>query len=152
MRLTYCMAVPVPHKPVSPDSHKNCVKVSSLVRVNVMVLDRMYWHPNGVASEWIVVWGNPVKLDSPILREHHLIVWNDNIPSSHSTLWAKGLSHYHMSVLICGFYLTSPTDLDSRAVDTVTSNPSIRLLDISNSLFKYDKNSLQKLLQVNKMN
>lgn len=40
--LTYCMAVPVPHKLVSPDSHKNCVKVSSLVRVYVMVLDRVY--------------------------------------------------------------------------------------------------------------
>lgn len=28
LMFTYCMAVPVPHKPVSPDSHKNFVKVS----------------------------------------------------------------------------------------------------------------------------
>lgn len=122
------MAVPVPHKPVSPDSHKNCVKVSSLVRLYVIVLDRMYWHPKGVASEWIGVWGNPVKLDSLILKAHHLIVWNNNITLSHFTLWAKGLSQYHMSVLICGFYLTSHKDLDSRAVDTVTSTPLTRLL------------------------
>lgn len=42
LMLTYCMAVPVPHKPVSPDSHKNFVKVSSLVRLYVMVLDLVY--------------------------------------------------------------------------------------------------------------
>lgn len=40
--LTYCMAVPVSHKPESPDSHKNLVKVSALVRLYVMVLDRVY--------------------------------------------------------------------------------------------------------------
>lgn len=48
----YCMAVPVPQKPVYPDSHKNLVNVSWLVRLYMMVLDRVYWHPDGEASEW----------------------------------------------------------------------------------------------------
>lgn len=40
--LTYCMAVPVPQVTVFPDSHMNLVKVSSLVRLYVMVLERVY--------------------------------------------------------------------------------------------------------------
>lgn len=80
--LTYCMAVPVPHIPVSPDSHKNFVNVSSLVRLYVMVLDRVNIHPDSEASEWIGVWGNPVNIISLVLWAHHLIVWNENIKFS----------------------------------------------------------------------
>lgn len=75
--LTYCMAVPVPQLPVFPDSHKNLVKVSWLVRLYVMVLDRVYWHPNGVAFEWFGVWDNPVNIFLPAFWAHHLIVWNN---------------------------------------------------------------------------
>lgn len=77
--LTYCIAVPVPHIPVSPDSHKNFVNVSSLVRLYVIVLERLYWHPrpDRVDSEWIGVWANPVKLNSLAFWAHHLMVWNN---------------------------------------------------------------------------
>lgn len=77
LMLTYCMAVPVPHIPVTPDSHKIFVKVSSLVRLYVIVLDRVYWHPNGVAFEWFEVWDNPVNIFLPAFWAHHLIVWNN---------------------------------------------------------------------------
>lgn len=79
LMLTYCTAVPVPHIPVSPDSHKNSVKMSSLVRLYVMTLERVYWQPEGKAFEWIGVWTIPVKLNSPSFRAHHLIVLNDSI-------------------------------------------------------------------------
>lgn len=45
----------------------------------MMVLDRVYWHPENEASEWIGVWGTPVKVKSLTLRTHHLIVWNKMI-------------------------------------------------------------------------
>ena len=41
-----------------------------------MVLDRVYWHPIREDSEWLGVWGRPVKVKSVLLRTHHLIVWN----------------------------------------------------------------------------
>lgn len=56
----YCMALPVPQKPVYPDSHKNFVKVSSLFSMYVMVLDRVYWHLDREASEWTGVSDNSV--------------------------------------------------------------------------------------------
>lgn len=68
--LKYCIAVPEPQKLYSPDSHKNLVKISSLVRLYVMVLD---WFP---ASEWRGVWDNLVKLGSFFFWIHHPIVWN----------------------------------------------------------------------------
>lgn len=74
--LTYCMAVPVPQVPVSPDSHKNLVNVSWLVMLYVMVLDRVYWHPDREASEWIGVLANVMKLNSLALLAHHPILWN----------------------------------------------------------------------------
>lgn len=64
--LTYCMAVPVSHKPVSPDSHKNLVKTSQVV------YDGLYWHPEREASEWIGVWVNTVKLNSAAFWAHHV--------------------------------------------------------------------------------
>lgn len=76
LMLTYCIAVPVPHIPVSPDSHKNFVNVSSLVRLYVIVLDRVYWQFAKEACEWIGVWANPVKLNSLAFWAHHLMVWN----------------------------------------------------------------------------
>lgn len=75
--LTYCIAVPVPHKPVSPASHKNFVNVSSLVRLYVVVLDLMNIQPDWETSERTGVWGNPVKINSPALWAHHLMVWNN---------------------------------------------------------------------------
>lgn len=77
--LTYCMAVPVSHEPVSPDSHKNLVKVSWLVKLYVIVLDLVNWHPDLRASEWIGVWANPMKLISLTFWVHHLMAWNENI-------------------------------------------------------------------------
>lgn len=86
--LTYCMAVPVPQLPVFPDSHKNLVKVSWLVRLYVMVLDRVYWQPDWETSEWMGVWGNFVKLISLAFWAHHPIVWNHSMKCFQSA-WKK---------------------------------------------------------------
>lgn len=86
--LTYCMAVPVPQLPVFPDSHKNLVKVSWLVSLYLMVLDRVYWQPDWETSEVIGVWGNFVKLNSLALWAHHPIVWNHSMKCFQSA-WKK---------------------------------------------------------------
>lgn len=99
--LTYCMAVPVPQVPVSPDSHKNLVNVSWLVRLYVMVLDCVYWHPDREASEWIGVLAKVMKLNSLALLAHHPILWNHNKKSDHPARKARTFTVLFFSVHWC---------------------------------------------------
>lgn len=102
--LTYCMAVPVPQLPVFPDSHKNLVNVSWLVRLYVMELDRVYWQPDWETSEMIGVWGNFVKLISLAFWAHHPIIWNHSMKCFQSA-WKenKEIQFFFLSVcsLLC---------------------------------------------------